>query len=125
MIKIGKVIYSLLTSSGSTVGEMVNNRIYPLIVPENTPMPCIIYERTFSNENNKDSYTSTSSIDVTILSSDYGEGLEIAESIDDTLIGFRGEIQGINVIDIKGLSGDETYVEDCFIQKLSYTIRAN
>lgn len=123
MIKIGKVIYNLL-SNDLTVKGLIDDKIYPLVIPENTVLPVVVYERNFNIEYNSTNLVSTSTIDITILTEDYDEGINIASSIDGVLNGFKGTSDNIRVLDIKLNSGDETTGDNAYIQKLTYTIKA-
>lgn len=121
MIKTGKVIYNLL-SSNTGLTQTVGTNIYPLILSEGTPLPAIIYERSYTNEYNRDSFISTSTFDITVLSENYSESINIAEEINNTLNLFQGENNEINVRMIRNMTGLETYTEGVYIQKLTYEV---
>jgi len=67
MIDYGKTIYDILTDAftGQT-GYTVS--IYPLVLPENTALPAIVWRRQFNCEYTKDWRVSNNiNIDITIL----------------------------------------------------------
>ena len=117
MIKTGKIIYSLL-SSNTGLTQTVGSNIYPLILSESTPLPAVLYERSYSNEYNRDSYISTSTFDITILSENYSESINIAEEINETLNLYSDS----QIITIRNTTGTETYNEGVYIQKLTYEV---
>jgi hypothetical protein len=121
MIKTGKVIYNLL-SSNTGLTQTIGTNIFPLILSDNTPLPAVIYERSYSNEFNRDSFVSTSTIDITVLSENYSESINIAGEINETLNLYSGENSGIDVKIIRNISGNETFNEGVYIQKLTFEV---
>ena len=64
-------------------------------------------------------------VDVTVASDRYDESIELAELVKDALSGKNGIYSGINIIDINMISADEDYIEDTFIQTLTFNIKTN
>lgn len=127
MIQIGKAVYQLL-SSDTEVTEKVENRIYPLIADQGTIYPFIIYKRTgIEPITSKDRFicSEITSVDVVVASDRYDESIEVAELVKDALIGKNGIYSGIKVVDIDMISADEDYIEDTFIQNLTFNIKTN
>lgn len=127
MIQIGKAVYQLL-SSDTGVTEKVENRIYPLIADQGTIYPFIIYKRTgIEPITSKDRFicSEVTSVDVIIASDRYDESIEVAELVKDALIGKNGIYSGIKITDIDMISADEDYIEDTFIQNLTFNIKTN
>ena len=61
-----------------------------------------------------------------IIASDrYDESIELAELVKDALSGKNGIYSDIKVIDINMISADEDYIEDTFIQNLTFNIKTN
>ena len=121
-LQIGKAIYHLL-SKDSRIKEKVGSKIYPLIVEESTTFPFIIYKRTNISPNyTKGSYSVNESVtvDVVIASKDY-----TADYVRDALEGRRGNFAGIEINDIRMISADEEYIEDTFIQNITFDINTN
>ena len=48
-----------------------------------------------------------------------------ADSVKDALQGKRGNYSGINIQDIRMTNADEDYIEDTFIQNLTFNIKTN
>lgn len=127
MIQIGKAVYQIL-SNDTKVKEMVGNKIYPLIANQGTTFPFIVYKRTgIEPLTSKDKFicNEITSVDVIIASDRYDESIELAELVQDALNGKRGTYSGINIIDINLISADEDYIEDTFIQNLTFNIKTN
>lgn len=127
MIQIGKAVYQIL-SNDTKVKEMVVNKIYPLIANQGTTFPFIVYKRTgIEPLTSKDKFicNEITSVDVIIASDRYDESIELAELVQDALNGKRGTYSGINIIDINLISADEDYIEDTFIQNLTFNIKTN
>lgn len=127
MIQIGKAVYQIL-SNDAKVKEMVGNKIYPLIANQGTTYPFIIYKRTSIEPlTSKDRFicSEITSVDVIIASDRYDESIELAELVQDALNGKSGIYSGINIIDINLISADEDYIEDTFIQNLTFNIKTN
>lgn len=126
-LQIGKAIYHLL-SKDSRIKEKVGSKIYPLIVEESTTFPFIIYKRTNISPNyTKGSYSVNESVtvDVVIASKDYIDTIELADYVRDALEGRRGNFAGVEINDIRMISADEEYIEDTFIQNLTFDINTN
>lgn len=127
MIQIGKAVYQIL-SNDTKVKEMVGNNIYPLIANQGTTYPFIIYRRTgIEPVTSKDRFicSEVTSVDVIIASDRYDESIELAELVKDALSGKNGIYSDIKVIDINMISADEDYIEDTFIQNLTFSIKTN
>ena len=108
-LQIGKAIYHLL-SKDSRIKEKVGSKIYPLIVEESTTFPFIVYKRTNISPNyTKGSYSVNESVTV----------------VRDALEGRRGNFAGIEINDIRMISADEEYIEDTFIQNITFDINTN
>jgi hypothetical protein len=121
MITIGQTIYSLLTGSTIITGYTGLN-IFPLFIPENTPLPCIMYERRSNNEFTKDSLSLYDiTVDIMILSEDYSLGIDISTAVNNVLNGYKNG----NIRDTKFMGVDELCSDDgVIIQKLSYNIKS-
>jgi hypothetical protein len=121
MIEIGKSIFAIL-SGNTIVKNYVVAKIYPLVIPEFTLLPCIVYERQSDLEYTRDGgATSTSVIDVTVLSEDYTETINISVAVYNALNNYKGIAAGINIKDIRLTSCSETYAESAFIQRLTFS----
>ena len=112
MIDFGKTIYSIL--SGNTGVTTYTQSIYPLVIPENTVLPAIVYKRSYDNEYSKDYYAgSTVAIELSVLSETYNQGVDIADAV--KLV--------FDSNNIKLISGNEQYLEGAYLQSLQFIAR--
>lgn len=110
MISTGKTIYDLLQAS-TVLSGLVGDNIFPLVIPEDTPLPCIVYERSFINQNTKDGFaTSNSSFVIVAISETYDNSIDIAEAIYEAL-----------KLEALLQSGSESYDQGAYIQTLNFT----
>ena len=124
MIKIGQIIYNSLAAN-TAITNLVGNKIYPLIAPENTTGSFIIYTRSYTNENNKDSYTGEITIELLIISIDYKNSIELAENCINTLTTLEGQNNDYYIFNCVNVSGSESYNENGYTQNLVFTIKAS
>jgi hypothetical protein len=121
MINIGKAVYSII--SGVTFA-LVAGGIYPLEIPENTPQPLIVYERTTTREYSRDGgawYNST--VTFYVLTNKYSDGIDIGALVIGALDNYKGKVQGINIVDCRLNSIDETVNDQIFTQRLEFNIK--
>lgn len=124
VIQIGKAIYSILMAN-STVTGYTGTKIYPLVIPENTTLPCVVYERLGNVEYTRDGIGMSSSlVDLTILSEDYAETVAMSQAIYNALNMYAGTVGDIKILNIQLQSVNEVYAENAFIQKLTFTCKS-
>ena len=124
MIQIGKCIYTLL-SGDTTVHGYVGLKIYPLVIPEAQTLPCIVYERHGDGEITKDHMGIKNTIvEITILSEDYTESINIAQAVEDRLGFYQGTVNGVNIVDIRLFNVNESFSENAFIQKIDFIVKS-
>lgn len=117
-LQIGKAIYSILADNGIT-------NVYPLVADEGTTFPFIVYRRiglTPSSTKDRFNYKEMATVELIVASSTYDSGVELAEQVKSTLLGKRGTYNEINIGDIYLEDADEDYLEDTFVQKLTFNI---
>lgn len=120
-LQIGKAIYHIL-SNDTDVVDRVQNKIYPLIADVDITFPFIIYKRTgITPADSKDRfiYSEDVYVDIVIASDKYNESIEIADLVRTALL--KGGYDGIKDIDLT--DADEDYIEDTFIQNLTFKIK--
>lgn len=120
-LQVGKAIYHIL-SNDTDVVDRVQNKIYPLIADVDTTFPFIIYKRTgITPADSKDRfiYSEDVYVDVVIASDKYNESIEIADLVRTALL--EGSYECIK--DITFTDADEDYIEDTFIQNLTFKIK--
>lgn len=116
MIDIGKVIFKVLDEN-----SIVS---YPIVAPEGSTLPLVIYERSFSADDTKDGRGITNNyIDIYVLSEDYKESVTLSLLIADTITVVRGVVTDITIIKSKLIAGAEMYQDGVYIQKLTFEIK--
>lgn len=114
-LQVGKAIYTLLKDYNA----------YPLVADEGTTYPFIIYRRTqLQPANTKDmyNYSELATVEVVVASDKYDESIEVAENVKSKLENTRGIYNDIKLGDIQLIGADESYIDDAFIQKLTFKI---
>lgn len=118
-LKVGKEIYSLLNGS-SLLTNIVGSKIYPIIVEKETTYPFIVYKRSniIPNYTKDFHFKDEVIIDVICVSNDYSESVDIASIVRDILEDKR--FTGIESIKLE--SADEDFMDDAYIQTLSFNL---
>lgn len=117
-LNIGKAIYTILQTSID-----IDKKIYPLIADEGTTFPFIIYKRTgLTPESTKDNTNETVSVEINIASSNYSESIDLAIKVRKALEHKKGTYSDIAIEDIVIDDATEDYIEDTFIQTLTFKI---
>lgn len=118
-LKVGKEIYSLLNGSG-LLTNIVGSKIYPIIVEKETTYPFIVYKRSniIPNYTKDFHFKDEVIIDVICVSNDYSESVDIASIVRDILEDKR--FTGIESIKLE--SADEDFMDDAYIQTLSFNL---
>lgn len=121
-LEVGKEIYSIL-SKNKSLTDKVGNKIYPIIVEKDTNYPFIVYKRSnvipdYTKDYHFKDYVI---VDIICVSNHYVESVEIAslvrESLEDKRIG--------DINSIKLESADEDFIDDAYIQTLSFNLTIN
>ena len=123
-LQVGKAIYTLLSSNQQLV-SMVDGNIFPLIAEINTTFPFIVYRReAITPQYTKDYWTSDEvMINVMVASNDYVESIEIADLVRQSLDQKQGEYSGIKIRDLRLIQADEDFIDDTYIQYLTFKIK--
>lgn len=121
-LKVGKVIFSLLNGN-SDLTAFVNNKIYPIIVEKETTFPFIVYKRNnVIPDYTKDfHFKDNVIIDIICVSTNYAESIEIAGIVRNILEDKRYD----DIQSIKLESADEDYIDDAYVQTLSFNLTIN
>ena len=121
-LKVGKEIYSHLKENKSLT-DIVGNKIYPIIVEKDTNYPFIVYKRSnvipdYTKDYHFKDYVI---VDIICVSNQYVESVEIAslvrESLEDKKYG--------DIISIKLEGADEDFIDDAYIQTLTFNLTIN
>ncbi|KKB55553.1 tail completion protein gp17 [Parabacteroides gordonii] len=121
-LEVGKEIYSLLNGD-ARLTTLVENKIYPIIVEKETTYPFIVYKRSnIIPDYTKDFHLKDNVIiDIICVSNDYAQGIEIAEIVRDILEDKRTK----DIQSIKLESADEDFIDDAYVQTLSFNLTIN
>lgn len=80
-------IYALLIGN-ATVKRLINDRVYPIVMPQDGDLPCITYQRTAGNPiNHLRGYSGLANPHITINSwaSNYDTAKEVAKAVHVTM----------------------------------------
>lgn len=118
-LKVGKEIYSLLNGS-SSLTDIVGSKIYPIIVEKETTYPFIVYKRSnIIPDYTKDfHFKDEVIIDIICVSNNYSESINIASIVRNILEDKRFA----DIESIKLESADEDFIENAYIQTLSFNL---
>lgn len=122
-IFIGKVIYNIL-STNSLLTPLVGNKIYPLVAEQTTEYPFIVYFRdNITNKTyTKDGYCEDLvTFTINCVSTDYSEGLEIANEVRKCLEKRKIESEYMTIFNCRINSIDESFTDNAYVQTLSFT----
>ena len=116
MIEINKVIFKTLDDAGI--------KCYPIVAPENTPLPFVVYERSLTQAVTKDGRSiNTATINIYVLSDDYKTTLNISGQIDDLLQPIQGQQLDSYIFNTSLISIDELFDSGIYVQKMIYEIK--
>ena len=121
-ISANKHIYSLLKED-SQLGEMVGDKIYPLVAEESVTYPFVIFSKEAVNGNySKDLLMyDSATISVAIAANNYFETVNIAERVRAILENHR-DSYFYNIL-LENVT--EEYIEDAFVQQLQFSAKIN
>ncbi len=115
-LEIGKAIFTILKG--------IKN-VYPLVADQGTTYPFVIYRRTslqHSNTKDRYNYQELATVEVVVASNKYEESVMLAREVMYKLEHTRGLYNDISISEIKLISAEEDYIEDAYIQKLTFNI---
>lgn len=117
---IGKAINSLLRANEELLSA-VGQKIYPIVAEVSTTYPFIIYRRSsLTPASNKDQQAEAVYLDVFVVTERYATGVDIAELVRTALE--RGNYSDTKIQDIKLVNASEDFLDDAFIQNLTFKI---
>lgn len=121
-LNIGKVIYNILQADKDVV-SLVDKKIYPLIADEGTTFPFLIYRRAgITPEGTKDNSNENVLLELTIAADNYAQSVDLAIKARKALEHKKGTFSNIAIDDIVIQDATEDYLEDTFIQNLTFKI---
>lgn len=115
-LEIGKVIYKVL--EGTT-------KVYPLVADQGAAYPFIVYRRAsiiHSNTKDRFNFSELATVEVIVAGNTYQQSLQIAKEVMNRMEHTRGIYDNIGISEITLDNAEEDYIEDAFIQKLTFKI---
>lgn len=119
MINIGYKIKTILSDSTLETLLGSDNKVCPVIMPNETNYPFMVYRRVgLDEDDNKDSRYDNDIEAIVIVTADYDEGVEIAMKVRDLMEAFTDDdVENISLTD-----SSEDYAADAFIQNLKFRV---
>jgi hypothetical protein len=117
-LNLTKAIRAILADAG-----ILN--AYAVVAEENTRQPFALYRRaSLTVDDTKDRLLQTqhATLSVQVTSNDYDDGLLLADSITDALVGKAGIYEGVAIGDITLSDAAEMYNETSYLQDLTFDI---
>ena len=111
---IGKAVKSILTGI---------DKVYPLVAEEGTTYPFIVYRRSGlypATTKDRYSYKEVATVEVLVVSNDYEDSINLAEKVKGKMEHTRGKYNEVTIGDVTLQNADENYLEDAFVQKLTF-----
>lgn len=122
-ISISKHIYAKLSES-EALKPLVGDKLFAISTKESTTFPFIVYRReSLIPAYTKDRYDTgdNAAVEVVVVSDNYLNSLEIAEAVRLSLENKRCKYASFSVIGAKLLSASEDFIEDTFLQRLTFS----
>lgn len=117
-LQIGKAIYAILANNNI-------QKVYPLVADEGTTFPFIVYRRTGlvpASTKDRYNYKEMATVELIVAANNYTDSIQLAEQVKNILEHTRGTFNDIRIGDIELTESDEDYLEDTFIQRLTFNI---
>ena len=123
--KIGTAIHSLLSQGLEDTD--INQKIYPLVAAEGTDFPFIVYKRNnLMSNNSKDGiFEDSVNFEISIITETYSEGIAIAQKVRQTLEKETINTDDFTLNDTKIVSSTEQYLDNVFVQKITFNTKIN
>lgn len=124
----GTAIYNLLKDS-ATVGAIIGNKIYPVIIPERVAYPAVTYSefsQQFDETKDGPIPNGDHSFEIDIYCEENGQGKRLADAIKGVLSWYSGTVNGVSIERIRFLDqSDDLYGDDKEIFHITqeYSIR--
>lgn len=122
MINIGTSIKSILTddSLNSLLGS--DDRICPILMPEEMDYPFVVYRTTGLNtDNNKDNSVDVDIVTIIVVAVDYDNCVEIATKVRDLMELYNDD----KINDVKMTNRQEEQSSDAFLQIMTFDVENN
>lgn len=125
-ILIGEIIYNTITSD-SVLAVSLGTRVFPLVAPDGTTFPFVVYTRAnvYPNTQTKDGWVDDRvSFQITIASEKYNESATLANRVRDLFENCKISNSSLEIYDIKLTSITELFQDNTYIQTLYFDCSA-
>lgn len=126
-VEVGRII-KLLLMQNAEVTDLIGKKIFPIVAPEKTDYPFLIYGRTgVSPAYTKDrkSISDTVRVGLTVACAEYEQSVDIVEAVFKVLQRCSGAFDGVEIDDIRMVNSDEDFQDDCFMQNIEFEVDIN
>ncbi|RHO65979.1 DUF3168 domain-containing protein [Parabacteroides sp. AF48-14] len=123
-LEVGRVI-KLLLLQNTEVSKLIGKNIFPVVAPEQTEYPFLLYERTNvspSYTKDRKSFSDSVRVIVTIVCAEYEQSVDVVRAVFKALQGRRGVFEGIDVDEIRMINSNEEFQDDCIIQYIEFEV---
>ena len=112
---------------GRAIYELCNPivRSYPIVAEEGADYPFMVYRRnSLTPYNTKDrfNYVVTISLEISIVTNRYDEGVDLSQKVWDALDKKGGVIAGLEISEIRVTSASEDYINNAYVQRLQIEV---
>lgn len=128
-LNIGEAVYKILTED-ETVSALVGNHVYPVVAPEGTQFPYVVYScMSMSTASDKDSYFYQQDVieGIFICTDKYQDGIDIAMAVTEAMqfddLSVEVGDGEINIMESRFDSRTEDYVSNTFVQGLTIHLK--
>lgn len=115
-----------ILENDSNVSAVIDNRIFPLFIPQEKKVPAITYERIDTDANDTKSGASTLDgilIDIDLWGKDFKVLKDLAKDVRNALDRFSGTKQGIIIQSIQFDNEIQAFSDDKLLHHLTQTYR--
>lgn len=126
ILLIGEIIATSLESDNSITSK-VGRRIFPIVAPDETKFPFIVYTRAnaYSSIYSKDGFLGDkASFQISIASDKYTESVQIANDVRKNLENKYISSGDLKIDEIRLVSSAESFSDDTYIQTLYFDCEA-
>lgn len=125
-LKIGKLINSILRSSAELTSMTGENKVFPIVAPNETEFPFVVYQRTnvTGNRLTKDGIGEDNVMfTIYVLSNSYFESVDIADEVRNTIEKRYMANDEIYMAETYMTGTTESYESATYIQQMQFTAR--
>ena len=123
---IGKYIRKFLTEN-QEVNSLTHGNIGPLVANENTTFPFIVFSRSsLTPDYDKDgNYQDNIEVQIIAVSNDYTQVIDVANAVRKAIDRHTYSDDTIDITSMRLSTAQEEYVDDAYLQILTFSIMTN